>query len=237
MRVVTKAIYPQDASGLRKSANLYFGVGIAVMVICLVCYNIADKLPVARYYKEIKQEALKEESCEKGSLSGAAWRSTLWNIIGRTKLFGFGIFLLYVVTLSIFPGYITEDVHSEVLKDWYPIILIAGYNVFDLIGKILPAVYLLENANIAVAACAGRLLFYPLFFGCLHGPGFFRTEIPVAVLTCLLGLTNGYLTAVLMMLAPKSVPIQHSETAGIVLVLFLIIGLAAGSVIAWFWVI
>ncbi|XP_072965637.1 equilibrative nucleotide transporter 1 [Typha angustifolia] len=237
MRVFTKAIYPQDANGLRSSAILYFVVGIVVMAICIVCYNVADKLPVVQHYKNIKLQALKEESSEKGSLTGSAWRSTLWNIVGRVKLFGFGLFLIYVVTLSIFPGYITEDVHSELLKDWYPIILIAGYNVFDLIGKTLPALYLLENANTAVGGCVARLLFYPLFYGCLHGPRFLRSEIPVTILTCLLGLTNGYLTGVLMILAPKTVPIQHSENAGIVMVLFLVIGLAFGSVVAWFWVI
>lgn len=237
MRIVTKAIFPQDAHGLRKSANVYFGVSIAIMIICIVCYNIADRLPVVRHYKDIKLQAQKEEINEKGLVSGKAWRSTLWDIIGRVKWFGIGIFLIYVVTLSIFPGYITEDVHSEVLKDWYPIILITGYNVFDLLGKSLPAVYLLENVNVAFAGSAARLLFYPLFLGCLHGPQFFRTEIPVTVLTCLLGLTNGYFTAILMILAPKSVPIQHAETTGIVIVVILVLGLAVGSVVSWFWVI
>ncbi|XP_010905297.1 equilibrative nucleotide transporter 1 [Elaeis guineensis] len=237
MRIVTKAIYPQDARGLRKSANLYFIVSILVMVICLVCYNVADRLPVIQYYKDIKMQAQKVENSEKGSMSGSTWRSTLWHIVGRIKCFGFGIFLIYVVTLSIFPGYVTEDVHSEVLKDWYPIMLMAGYNVFDLVGKSLTAFYLLENENIALAACVARLLFYPLFLGCLKGPEFFRTEIPVTVLTCLLGLTNGYLSSVLMILAPKTVPIQHSETAGIVIVLFLVFGLAVGSIVSWFWVI
>ncbi|KAK1282896.1 Equilibrative nucleotide transporter 1 [Acorus calamus] len=87
------------------------------MVICLVCYNIADRLPVIRYYKDLKAQALSEEENEKGSLSGAYWRSTLWDIFGRIKWLGFGIVLIYIVTLSIFPGYITEDVHSMVLKD------------------------------------------------------------------------------------------------------------------------
>ncbi|KAH7683410.1 Equilibrative nucleoside transporter protein [Dioscorea alata] len=237
MRIVTKAIFPQDAHGLRNSANVYFGVSIAIMIICIICYNIADRLPIVKHYKDIKLQAQKEEINEKGLLSGKAWRSTLWDIIRRMKWFGIGIFLIYVVTLSIFPGYITEDVHSEVLKDWYPIILITGYNVFDLLGKTLPAVYLLENVNVAFAGSAARLLFYPLFLGCLHGPHFFRTEIPVTVLTCLLGLTNGYFTAILMILAPKSVPIQHAETSGIVIVVFLVLGLAVGSVVSWFWVI
>ncbi|KAI0489372.1 hypothetical protein KFK09_029214 [Dendrobium nobile] len=236
LRVICKSIYPQDATGLRNSANLYFAVAIVVMIICIICYNIAEKLPVVQYYKNIKVQAIKEERDSK-MLTGSAWRSTLYNIFGRIKWYGFGLFLMYVVTLSIFPGFITEDVHSEVLKDWYPIILIAGYNIFDLVGKALPGIYLLRNANIAVGACVARLLFYPLFFGCLHGPQFFRTEVPVTILTCLLGLTNGYFTAVVLILAPKAVPIQFAETAGIVMVLFLIVGLTVGSVVAWFWIV
>ncbi|KAK9276570.1 hypothetical protein L1049_006105 [Liquidambar formosana] len=237
LRIFTKAVYSQDSEGLRKSANLYFAVSIVVMIICIIFYNLAPRLPVIKYYKDLKIQAVIEEKEEKGSLTGPVWRSTLWDIVGRVKWYGFGILLIYVVTLSIFPGYVTEDVHSETLKDWYPILLITGYNVFDLIGKSLTAVILFENSKVAIGGCVARLLFYPLFYGCLHGPEFFRTEIPVTVLTCLLGLTNGYLTSVLMILAPKVVPLQHAETAGIVIVLFLVVGLAAGSVVAWFWVI
>nr|KJB45968.1 hypothetical protein B456_007G341100 [Gossypium raimondii] len=221
LRILTKAVFPQDADGLRKSAYLYFFTSIVFMVICIVLYNVAHKLPIMQYYEELKAEAVKEEKAEKGTV----------------KWYGFGIVLIYVVTLSIFPGYITEDVHSLVLKDWYLVLLITGYNVFDLVGKSLTAVYLLENAKVAISACVVRLLFFPLFIGCLHGPQLFQTEFPVSLLTCLLGLTNGYLTSVLMIMAPKSVQIQHAETSGIVMVLFLVVGLASGSVIAWFWVI
>ncbi|GMN41631.1 hypothetical protein TIFTF001_010861 [Ficus carica] len=237
LRILTKAVYPQDAYGLRKSANLYFAVSIVVMVICIVFFNVAPRLPVMKYYRELKIQAINEEKEEKGPVTGAVWRSNLWDIVGRVKWHGFGIVLIYLVTLAIFPGYITEDVHSEVLKDWYSVLLITGYNVFDLVGKSLTALYLLENEKVAIGGTVVRLLFFPLFYGCLHGPQFFRTEIPVTVLTCLLGLTNGYLTSVLMILAPKIVPLQHAETAGIVIVLFLVIGLAAGSVVSWFWVI
>ncbi|KAG4142952.1 hypothetical protein ERO13_D06G158900v2 [Gossypium hirsutum] len=237
LRILTKTVFPQDADGLRKSAYLYFFTSIVFMVICIVLYNVAHKLPIMQYYEELKAEAVKEEKAEKGPMTGPVWRATLWNIVGTVKWYGFGIVLIYVVTLSIFPGYITEDVHSLVLKDWYPVLLITGYNVFNLVGKSLTAVYLLENAKVAISACVVRLLFFPLFIGCLHGPQLFRTEFPVSLLTCLLGLTNGYLTSVLMIMVPKSVQIQHAETSGIVMVLFLVVGLASGSVIAWFWVI
>ncbi|KAG9447402.1 hypothetical protein H6P81_013530 [Aristolochia fimbriata] len=236
MRIFTKAIFPQDAHGLRKSANLYFGVSIAVMAICIVCYNVADRILVIQYYKHLKMQAMNEEQKEKASLTGSQWRSTiLLDIVGRMKWFCLGIILMHLVTLSIFPGHVTEDVHSEVLKDWYPVLLVTTYDVFDLIGKGLLAFYLIKDAKIAVAVCIARILFYPLFLFSLHGPQFFRSEIPVAFLTCLLGLTNGYFSGVLMILAPKAVPVQHSETVGFVLVLFVIVGLALGSLVAFLW--
>ncbi|CAN6464593.1 unnamed protein product [Victoria cruziana] len=242
MRIITKAVYPQDARGLRKSANLYFGLSIAVMFICILCFNLVDRLPVIQYYKDLKLQAVvqseeDEGKNEKGNDCMTSWGSNLYEIVGRIKWYGIGVLLIYIVTLSIFPGYITEDVHSELLKDWYSILLITGYNVFDLVGKSLTAVYVIQNSGIAVGAAVARLLFYPLFLACLHGPKFFRTEVPVTLLTCLLGLTNGYFTSVLMILAPKAVHIQQAEAAGILLVLFLVIGLAVGSVVAWFWVI
>ncbi|CAL5398783.1 unnamed protein product [Camellia sinensis] len=236
LRIFTKAVYPQDTSGLRQSAILYFIVSIVVMIICVVFYNVAHRLPVIKYYNDLMTQA-KNEQEENGVLTGALWRSALFNIVGRIKWYGFGILIIYVVTLSIFPGYITEDVHSQTLKDWYPILLLTSYNVFDLVGKSLTALYLLGNASVAIGSSFARLLFLPLFWGCLHGPEIFRTEVPVTLLTCLLGLTNGYLTSVLMILAPKTVQLLHAETAGIVMVLLLVVGLAIGSIVAWFWVI
>ncbi|XP_038890735.1 equilibrative nucleotide transporter 1-like [Benincasa hispida] len=232
LRVVTKLIYTQDASGLRGSARLYFGVSIVIMVICIVFYNVVEKLRIVKYYKELKAEAeaMNMEEEEKGGVA-------LWQIVKSIKWYGFGIILIYLVTLSIFPGYITEDVHSSILKDWYSILLIFGYNVFDLVGKSLTLVYVIKNIKIVVGGCVGRLLFFPLFFVCLHGPLVFRTEVPVMLLTCLMGLTNGYLTSVLMMMAPKVVQLQHAESAGVLMVLFLVAGLVVGSVVSWFWIV
>ncbi|KAL0357937.1 UNVERIFIED_CONTAM: Equilibrative nucleotide transporter 1 [Sesamum calycinum] len=140
LRVLTKAIYPQDTSGLRRSANLYFIVSVVVMLLNIVFYNVAHRLPVIKYYNDLKSLAVNEEKEQKGELTGKLWRSTLLEIVGAVKWYGAGISIIYVVTLSIFPGSVTEDVHSDTLKDWYPIILIAGYNVFDLIGKSLTSV-------------------------------------------------------------------------------------------------
>ncbi|GKA02869.1 retrotransposon protein, putative, ty1-copia subclass, partial [Tanacetum coccineum] len=64
---------------------------------------------------------------------------------------------------------------------------------------------------------------------CLRGPKWFRSEEFVVLLTFMLGFTNGYLTSVIMILAPKSVPPWEAEMAAIVMALFLGIGLVSGS--------
>ncbi|KAJ9554412.1 hypothetical protein OSB04_018457 [Centaurea solstitialis] len=230
LRIFTKAAYPQDAHGIRKSAILYFIISIVVIFICIILHNVAHRLPVVKHYHDLKIKAMNNEKEEKGEDPGALLRSTLRDVIGTIKWYGLGIVILYVVTLSIFPGYITEDVHSEVLKDWYPIILLTTYHVFDLIGKYLTSIYVIEDSKVAIGASFGRLLFFPVCFVCLHGPMVLRAEIPVGVMTSLLGLTNGYFASCLLMLGPKMVPVQHAEMAGTVLVLFLEVGLACGSV-------
>lgn len=186
-----------------------------------------------KHYENLKNQ----EKQTKGALFGQMNRSTLWEIITRIKIYAIGLVLVLTVTLSIFPGYITEDVQSMIFRDWYSTLLITGYNFGDLFGKLLSSVYLIENPKVAFGGCLSRLLFYPLFFRCLHGPSFFRTEITVILLTFVLGITNGYFTAVMMIFGPKMVAFEHAEVAGIVLVLFLFLGLAIGSVVSWVWVI
>lgn len=141
--------------------------------------------------------------------------------------------MIYAVTLSIFPGFLAEDIKSKVLKDWYPITLIAAYNLSDFAGKSATAVYVMEGIAAATWWSAARLGLYPLFVGCLRGPEWLRTEAPVVALTVVLGFSNGYLTSVLMILTPRAVPEAEAEVAAIVMA----VGLAVGSVTGWVWIV
>ncbi|KAG6551892.1 hypothetical protein Mapa_006508 [Marchantia paleacea] len=145
--------------------------------------------------------------------------------------------LIYVITLCIFPGFLAEDVHSAFFTDWYPILLIATFNVFDLVGKLGTLIYTPTTQSVTVAGSVVRLLFFPLFAACLHGPKVFRTEGPVFVLTALLGATNGYFTSTGFIIAPKIVAPSEVERAGTIMVISLAVGLTLGSLVSWVWVI
>ncbi|KAG6741022.1 hypothetical protein POTOM_056506 [Populus tomentosa] len=128
---------------------------------------------------------------------------------------------IYIVNLSIFPGFIAEDLSSKLLKDWYPVLLITIYNVADFTGKSLTAIYVLQSIKKAAWGCILGLVFYPLFAACLNGPKWLKTKVPVAILTFMLGVTTGYLTSVLMILDPMEVSVSEAELSAIAMVVFL----------------
>ncbi|CAG7908892.1 unnamed protein product [Brassica rapa] len=72
---------------------------------------------------------------------------------------------------------------------------------------------------------------------CLRRPHWLRTEVPVVVLTFMQGLTSGYLTSVLRIMAPKTVHASEAELAAVFMVVFLGIGLVCGPVLGWVWLI
>ncbi|GAB4832853.1 Equilibrative nucleotide transporter 8 [Ancistrocladus abbreviatus] len=225
LRIITKASLPQNTRGLRTSAHVYFIVSIIILMCCILCSNLLFMLPAMQQHYKLPKD-YPHSSIPK-----------FWNTTRKISWPAFGIFLTYVITLSIFPGFIADDQQSKLIKDWYPILLISVYNVSDLVGKCLTAVYLPSNIGKATWACLARLLLYPLFAACLHGPKWLRTEVPMVLLTFMLGISNGYLTSVLMILTPKSVPNLEAEAAAVVMAVFLGLGLLGGSVFGWLWII
>ncbi|DBA79274.1 TPA: hypothetical protein ACH3X2_007822 [Trebouxia sp. C0005] len=114
---------------------------------------------------------------------------------------------VYTITLAIFPGFLAEDISSQQLGSWYPILLITAFNVADAAGKILPvqAQFAMQNRGLILNLCLARLLFLPAFY-VAASQGFGPTVM--ALLTLALSLTNGYLTAVAMMVAPQGLEVE-----------------------------
>ena len=158
------------------------------------------------------------------------------DIIRRLPRLVAAIFLTYFVTLALFPGVLSQ-VPSPEWGDWLPIVLISVFNLFDLVGKIVP-VWLREwsprrwTPQRLLQGAVARLLFIPLIMMCARPADtpLLRGEAWSIVLTALLGLTNAYLSTIIMSQGPRCVGASESEVAGGVMALFLMGGLTAGSV-------
>ncbi|KAJ9537705.1 hypothetical protein OSB04_030438 [Centaurea solstitialis] len=230
LRIVTKASLPHTRNGLRTSTQIYFIFSSVIVLLCVVCTNVLDKLPVIQCYRNRK--SVDDRSTQ---LHKSIETDNFWEVMKKIRWLVTSVFMIYVVSLSIFPGYLSENVESKYFKDWYPIILITTFNVGDLLGKCVTAIYVPRGTHGAIWCSMARVVFYPLYTGCIRGPKWMHTEVPVIVLTLMLGVTNGYLTSVLMINAPKSVAIEESEIVGITMQTFLVVGLVVGSVIGWIW--
>ncbi|KAI3803469.1 hypothetical protein L1987_31621 [Smallanthus sonchifolius] len=226
LRIITKASLPHTEKGLRASTQIYFVFSALIILLCVICTNVLHRLPLIRYYRNRKHH---------NSIHHISISSNFQQVVSKIRWLVTAVFITYVVSLSIFPGYLSENVKSDYFKDWYPIILITTFNVGDFMGKWLTAIYVPKGSKGTVWCCLARVLFYPLFMGCIHGPKWMHSEVPVIVLTLMLGVSNGYLTSVLMILAPKSVPFEEAEVVGIAMETGLVVGLVVGSALGWLW--
>ena len=106
-----------------------------------------------------------------------------------------------MVTLPIFPGFLYENTGGHTLGSWYAIVLIAMFNVFDLIGRYAPLIkwLKLDSRKSLMTAVLARLLFVPAFYFTAKYAG----EGWMIMLVSVLGLTNGHLTTCVMTVAPK----------------------------------
>ena len=100
-------------------------------------------------------------------------------IASRVRYHAFAVAITYVVTLSIFPGVLAEDLRDDSMGDWFPVALIAAFNLADVLGKCVPGVFPAAATAFSprtMAGMAARVLFVPRLQPSRDGP----TDRPVA---------------------------------------------------------
>uniref|UniRef100_A0A7S2SXR6 Equilibrative nucleoside transporter n=1 Tax=Chloropicon primus TaxID=1764295 RepID=A0A7S2SXR6_9CHLO len=247
LRVLTKALISQDEAGLRRSTYLYFGVAGTFCVFCIFVQAALSKLPVYRHFMglnagdEEKAGLTQSDAGAEGQPVVEEEGSSIRQIFSRTWPLGLGLFFSYAVTLSIFPGFLAEDVESETLGDWYAIVLILGFNVMDFIGKSCPVYerFRLHSAVGLFMVSIFRCAFYILYILATFGPEFLKGEplgpMYVSVITAFLGFSNGWLTSNCLMKAPSLVNHRDAEKTEMLMVWFLLLGLMVGALLGWLW--
>lgn len=149
--------------------------------------------------------------------------------------YAFDVFLIYVLTLSIFPGFLSEDTGSHNLGSWYVLVLIAMYNGWDLIGRYIPLIEFLKlksRKGLMISTLSRFLLIPAFYFTAKYG-----AQGWMIMLTSFLGLSNGYLTVCVLTAAPKGYKGPEQNSLGNILVLCLLAGIFSGVTLDWLWLI
>ncbi|KAK4360336.1 hypothetical protein RND71_019288 [Anisodus tanguticus] len=252
LRLITKAAFDSSKDGLRKGAILFFTVSILFELLCVLLYAfVFPKLPIVKYYrakaasegsKTVASDlaaggVYKQEGSETKNGHDPQHVEQLNNkeLLLQNIDYAIDLFLIYALTLSIFPGFLSEDTGSHSLGSWYALVLIAIYNVWDLIGRYIPLFKCLklESRKGLMLVILLRFLLVPAFyFAAKYGD-----QGWMIMLTSFLGLSNGHLTVCVLTSAPKGYKGPEQNALGNLLVMFLLGGIFAGVTLDWLWLI
>jgi solute carrier family 29 (equilibrative nucleoside transporter), member 1/2/3 len=162
-----------------------------------------------------------------------------WNVFLKLWPLGLSVGLVFLVTLSIFPG-LTSNLKSttQSLNDthWFSVIMVAMFNIGDLIGRSAPSydkfIVLGQRGIIIGAIC--RIVFIPIFILMVLQKVF--TSDPVQYIVMLImSISNGYLGTLCMMFGPQRTAVHERETAGTMMVFLLTGGLTGGVWLGLLW--
>ncbi|XP_042428486.1 equilibrative nucleotide transporter 3-like [Zingiber officinale] len=250
LRLITKAAFESSDDGLRKGAMLFLTISTSFELICVFLYAfIFPKLPIVKYYRA--KAAFEGSKTVTADLAAAGIQLSTddaamedpnqFERLSNKELllqnidYALDIFLIYVLTLSIFLGFIAEDTRSHSLGSWYTLVLITMYHVWDLVGGYVPLlkpVKLVSRKGL-IFACLSRFLFIPAFyFTAKHGD-----QGWMIMLTPFLGLSHGYLSVCIFSEAPKGYKGPEQNALGNLLSAVLTTGIFLGVGLSWLWLI
>lgn len=245
LRLITKAAFDKTSHGLRKGVILFLSISTFIEFLCIFLYALVfPKIPIVKYYRsKAASEGSKTVSAdlaaagietEVGSDKHVERLSTRQLIFQNIDYF-LDVFLIYVLTLSIFPGFLYENTGVHQLGSWYAIVLVAMYNVVDFLARYIPLIECLkiESRKGLMIAILSRFLFIPMFYFTAK----YGDQGWMIMLVSFLGLTNGYLTVCVFTAAPKGYKGPEQNALGNLLVLFLLGGIFAGVALDWLWLI
>ncbi|KAJ9686825.1 hypothetical protein PVL29_015602 [Vitis rotundifolia] len=247
LRLITKAAFENSGDGFRKGAILFLSISTFFELVCVILYAfVFPKLPIVKYFRaKAASEGSKTVSADLAAggiqTTGAEKDPEQPECLSKKELllqnidYGIDLFLIYILTLSIFPGFLNEDTGSHSLGSWYSLVLIAMYNGWDLIGRYIPlikGIKLKSRKGLMIGILTRFLLIPAFYFTAKYGD-----QGWMIALTSFLGLTNGYFTVCVLTEAPKGYKGPEQNALGNILVFFLIGGLFAGVTADWLWLI
>ncbi|KAG7557697.1 Equilibrative nucleoside transporter [Arabidopsis suecica] len=247
-RLITKAAFEKSHDGLRKGAMIFLAISTLIEFLCVLLYAyVFPKLPIVKYYRRKAASEGSKTVYADLAAAGIQNQSDLTDDVSKNQRLNnkelllqnvdyvVNLFLIYVLTLSILPGFLYENTGQHGLGSWYALVLIAMYNWWDLVGRYTPMVKWLkvENRKGLTVAVLTRFLLVPAFYFTAK----YGDQGWMILLISILGLTNGHFTVCILATAPRGYTGPEKNALGNLLVLFLLWGAFVGCALGWLWLI
>lgn len=162
-------------------------------------------------------------------------RSTI-AIVGSTMPLAITVWMILFVSFLVFPGtlILMEPRIPNIPggKSLYAAVLIFIFQLFDGIGKLLVVAGIrLSKAQVMILSPC-RIVIAGAMFAAAGNVWVLKYDISKILLVALLGVTNGLLLNLCMILGPRQVPRSEADVASYVMAFFLVNGILFGSLAA-----
>lgn len=230
VRVFAKLAFREDFRGILVSARVSLAVTAAVLI-----------LDVLLFFLVLKRTRAASSALEGGAAGSLSWPG-LSRLSAITREAKYPIAIAggtFWITLSLFPGVtslMTSSSASLNATGWFVVILVALFNLGDLIGRSLPnfeffTSRLMMRAQVILAV--SRLIFVPLFVLCIRPR--VLGDVPAYIIMLVFAVGNGLLTTISIQGGIHIVQNQDKQLAGVVMVFWLTVGLTFGVLTGYAW--
>ncbi|XP_020812647.1 equilibrative nucleoside transporter 1 [Drosophila serrata] len=235
-------------TGPNTTAFIFFIVGGGLILLCLVCYEILAHQPFFKYYLEggDKYKVIRAVPGHTRNDEGdgeVVLEPIMRQVMSKIYVHVICLALLYATTLSVYPAVTvlmqSEYGHSEWTDVYYlPVVNYLFFNCGDYFGRLFAG--WLErpvNQNTSLLLTVVRMVFVP-FFLCSNSnehrflPVLVKHDYSFIAMIIVFALSNGYLTNILLIMAPKSVKQHEKQLASSIMAAALSCGMAVGSVLS-----
>ncbi|KAM5236442.1 equilibrative nucleoside transporter 3 [Ctenodactylus gundi] len=243
------------SSDVRSSALAFFLTAVIFLGLCMGLYVLLPQLEYARYYMrplgppcacsgEVEPPQDASHSPLVAPRPPESHIPPLRPILKKTAGLGFCVTYLFFITALIFPAISTniESLHKASGSPWttkffVPLTTFLLFNFADLCGRQITAWIQAPgpNSKVLPGLVLLRTCLAPLFVLCNYQPRvhlttvLFQSDVYPVLFTCLLGLSNGYLSTLALIYGPKIVPRELAEATSVVMLFYMCVGLMLGS--------
>ncbi|CAG7733168.1 unnamed protein product [Allacma fusca] len=234
--IISIAMAPEK----RTAAIYYF---ITALFVLLVCFDTYFALPLNKFYRYHELQSSKEQESKRqiGARSGVTQKASYFSILKKCFPQCVNVFLVFFVTLSVFPTVISDIGMSDpnfIITEKYftQVTCFLTFNLFAMIGNVFPSLFQWPSARFLWIPVVLRFLFVPFFLFCQYKPLSPTRTLPIYIAndwvywggSVLLGLTSGYYSSLAMIYCPRTVESENAPVAGMFGAAFLITGIFAG---------
>ncbi|KAH8361021.1 hypothetical protein KR093_011757 [Drosophila rubida] len=235
-------------AGPSTTAFVFFCLGALLIFFCIVSYSAMSRQAFFNYYLEggDKYKVISAQpSHSRTEETGVPLEPMLRQVMSKIYLHAACLALLYATTLSVYPAVtvLMQSEHAASHTEWsdvyyLPVVNYLFFNCGDYFGRLIAG--FLErptNTQTTLLLTVVRVVLVPCFLlsnSSEHHflPTLVQHDYTFMAMIIVFALSNGYLTNILLVMAPRSVKQHEKELASSIMAASLSVGMAIGSLLS-----